>query len=116
MTSKRTYKRDKTKTVTEWNVGCEKCHGTGGRHGEDPVAKTIVNPATLDHVRADDVYLQCHSQGQPRRNPIEGRYYDWPVGYQPGDRLSDVWNLEEHHLGQETFTHWPDGSARKNRM
>jgi predicted CXXCH cytochrome family protein len=106
----------KTRMVTEWNVGCEKCHGAGGRHVEDPVAKTIVNPAKLDHVRADDVCIQCHSQGQPRTNPIEGRYFDWPVGYQPGDRLSDVWNFEEHHLGKETFQYWPDGSARKNRM
>ena len=104
------------KSVTEWNVGCEKCHGAGSLHVEYPVASTIVNPARLDDVRANDVCIQCHSQGQPRTNPIEGRYYDWPVGYEPGDRLSDVWKLEEHHLGEESFTHWPDGSAHKNRM
>jgi predicted CXXCH cytochrome family protein len=106
----------KTKTVTEWNVGCEKCHGPGSLHVEFPVASTIVNPAKLDAVRADDVCLQCHSQGQPRSKPLDGVYYDWPVGFKPGDRLSDVWTLEEHHLGQETFTHWPDGTAHKNRM
>jgi predicted CXXCH cytochrome family protein len=104
------------KTVTEWNVGCEKCHGAGSLHVKYPVASTIVNPAKLDAVRADDVCIQCHSQGQPRTKPLGGVYYDWPVGYQPGDRLSDVWMLEEHHLGKETFTHWPDGSAHKNRM
>ena len=80
----------KTKTVTEWNVGCEKCHGAGSLHVEFPVASTIVNPAKLDAVRADDVCIQCHSQGQPRTKPLDGVYYDWPVGYQPGDRLSDV--------------------------
>ena len=106
----------RTKEVTEWNVGCEKCHGAGSAHVADPVASTIVNPARLDDVRANDVCIQCHSQGQPRVNPVEGRYYDWPVGYEPGDRLSDVWRLEEHHLGEESFTHWPDGSAHKNRM
>ena len=106
----------KTKAVTEWNVGCEKCHGAGGAHVKNPVAATIVNPATLDDARADDVCIQCHSQGQPRANPIDGRYYDWPVGYQPGARLSDYWRLEEHRLGEETFTHWPDGTAHKNRM
>jgi predicted CXXCH cytochrome family protein len=106
----------KAKTVTEWNVGCEKCHGAGSLHVQYPVASTIVNPARLDAVRADDVCIQCHSQGQPRTKPLGGVYYDWPVGYQPGDRLSDVWMLEEHHLGKETFTHWPDGSAHKNRM
>src|SRR6185436_19022850 len=26
----------KTKTVTEWNVGCEKCHGPGGNHVARP--------------------------------------------------------------------------------
>ena len=106
----------RTKTPTEWNVGCEKCHGAGGAHVKNPVASTIVCPSRLDDVRADDVCIQCHSQGQPRTNPIEGRYYDWPVGYEPGARLSDFWKLEEAHLGKETFTHWPEGTAHKNRM
>ena len=105
-----------TKTVAEWNVGCEKCHGAGGDHVIDPTASTIVNPARLDDVRAVDVCIQCHSQGQPLTNPIDGLHYDWPVGYQPGDRLADVWELDPPHLGEETFTHWPDGSAHKNRM
>jgi hypothetical protein len=107
----------RTKTPTEWNVGCEKCHGAGGAHAQNSKAASIVNPAKLDDVRADDVCIQCHSQGQPRTNPIEGRYYDWPVGYEAGARLSDFWKLEEHHFGKETFTHWPDGRrAHKNRM
>jgi predicted CXXCH cytochrome family protein len=105
-----------TKQVTEWNVGCEKCHGAGAAHVENPSIGNIVNPARLDHVRGNDVCIQCHSQGQPPGNPIDGVYYDWPVGYEPGDRLSDYWRLEEHRLGEETFTHWPEGSAHKNRM
>ncbi len=105
-----------TKTVTEWNVGCEACHGAGRAHVLDPVADTIVNPARLDDVRSNDVCIQCHSQGVPLDNPIEGRYFDWPVGFAPGDRLSDVWELDGPHLGEETFTHWPEGSAHKNRM
>jgi len=106
----------RAKTVTEWNVGCEKCHAAGSLHVKYPIASTIVNPARLDDVRANDVCIQCHSQGRPRTNPIEGVYYDWPVGYQPGDRLTDFWMLEEHHLGKESFSHWPDGTAHKNRM
>ena len=74
----------KTKTVTEWNVGCEKCHGAGSLHVQYPVAATIVNPAKLQGERADDVCLQCHSQGQPRTKPLEGVYYDWPVGLPAG--------------------------------
>ena len=95
----------KTHAVTEWNVGCERCHGAGGPHVARPVKSNIVNPSRLDDVRANDVCIQCHSQGQPRANPIEGKYYDWPVGYQPGDRLSATWALEEHRLGENTFTH-----------
>lgn len=105
-----------TKQVTEWNVGCEKCHGPGGDHARRPSRANIVNPVRLDFVRANDVCIQCHSQGRPKTNPIEGRYYDWPVGFQPGNRLSDVWTLEEHKLGETSFTHFPEGSAHKNRM
>jgi predicted CXXCH cytochrome family protein len=105
-----------TKQVTEWNVGCEKCHGPGSAHVNSPSKANIVNPNRLGYVRAADVCIQCHSQGQPIEKPLNGVYYDWPVGYQPGDRLSDFWTLEEHPLGEETFTHWPDGSAHKNRM
>ena len=105
-----------TNTPTEWNVGCEACHGAGGPHVAEPINGNIVNPATLDPFLATDICIQCHSQGQPTTNPIGGRHYDWPVGYRPGDHLSDVWRLEDHHLGEETFTHWPDGSAHKNRM
>jgi predicted CXXCH cytochrome family protein len=105
-----------TKEVTEWNVGCEKCHGPGADHVEAPTKTNVVNPNHLDFARGADVCIQCHSQGQPLENPVAGRYYDWPVGYLPGDRLSDHWKLEEHHLGQESFTHWPEGSSHKNRM
>ena len=105
-----------TKHVTEWNVGCEKCHGAGGAHVRAPSKNNIVNPTRLDQVRAVDVCLQCHSQGQPLQKPLNGVYYDWPVGYQPGDRLRDRWELEEHYFGQESFTHFAEGSAHKNRM
>ncbi len=105
-----------TKQVSEWNVGCEKCHGPGSEHADKPTRLNIVNPAQLAPMAAIDVCMQCHSQGQLRQNPLKGVYYDWPVGYQPGDKLSDVWKLEEHKLGEETFTHWPEDSAHKNRM
>ena len=107
-----------TKAPTEWNVGCEKCHGPGSTHNEAPSPANIVNPARLNTVHADDICIQCHSQGKPRQtpHPDTGVYYDWPVGYEPGNLLSDYWKLEAPHLGEETFTHWPEGSAHKNRM
>jgi predicted CXXCH cytochrome family protein len=104
------------KTVTEWNVGCEKCHGPGGAHAAKPSRASIVNPARLDPLRASDTCIQCHSQGQPLSNPIQGKYYDWPVGFHVGSDLSRYWKLEEHKAGETTFTHFADGTGHKNRM
>jgi predicted CXXCH cytochrome family protein len=105
-----------TKQVAEWNVGCEKCHGPGSEHVEHPTRTNILNPARMDYVRASDTCIQCHSQGRPPVSPIEGKYYDWPVGYHVGLHLQDFWQLEEHTLGETTFTHFADGTAHKNRM
>jgi predicted CXXCH cytochrome family protein len=105
-----------TKQVVEWNVGCERCHGPGSEHVDHPDRGNIVNPSRMDYVAASDTCIQCHSQGRPRTNPIEGKYYDWPVGYQVGLRLQDFWTLEDHALGQLSFTHFPDGTGHKNRM
>jgi predicted CXXCH cytochrome family protein len=106
-----------TKQVAEWNVGCERCHGPGSEHAADPTRGNILNPAHTDYVAASDTCIQCHSQGQPLSNPIEGKYYDWPVGYNVGLKLQDFWKLEEHMLGEPTnFYYFPDGTAHKNRM
>lgn len=105
-----------TKQVTEWNVGCERCHGPGSEHVTKPSAATIIDPSRLDYVRANDTCLQCHTQGRPLKNPIVGQYYDWPVGFHQGLELKHFWQLEEHKLGEASYTHFPDGTARKNRM
>jgi predicted CXXCH cytochrome family protein len=105
-----------TKTPTEWNVGCEKCHGPGEAHVAHPARDNIFNPARFDYVHASDTCIQCHSQGQPLTNPIQGRYYDWPVGFEIGKNLVDYWKLEEHKLGATSFTHFADGTGHKNRM
>jgi predicted CXXCH cytochrome family protein len=105
-----------TRKVAEWNVGCERCHGPGSEHVAHQGRPNIVNPAKLDYVHANDVCIQCHSQGQPLSNPIGDKYYDWPVGFQVGRNLSDFWRLEDHKLGVQSFTHFADGTAHKNRM
>src|SRR5437868_7789697 len=105
-----------THAITEWNVGCERCHGPGSEHASNPSRANIVNPVRLDFVRATDTCIQCHSQGQPLSNPIDGKYYDWPVGFNQGLNLKDFWKLEEHKLGETSFTHFADGTGHKNRM
>jgi predicted CXXCH cytochrome family protein len=70
----------------------------------------------MDYVAASDTCIQCRSQGRPVMIPIEGKYYDWPVGYHVGSNLRDFWKLEGHTLGETTFTHYADGTAHKNRM
>jgi predicted CXXCH cytochrome family protein len=105
-----------TKQVAEWNVGCERCHGPGSEHVAHPSRGNILNPSQMDHVAANDTCIQCHSQGRPLTNPIEGRYYDWPVGYHVGLRLQDFWKLENCTLGQTDFYYFPDCTAHKNRM
>jgi len=106
----------RTRQVAEWNVGCEKCHGPGSEHLEHPSRGNILNPARMDYVAASDTCIQCHSQGRPLTFPIEGKYYDWPVGYHVGSNLRDSWQMEDYKLGETTFTHYPDGTAHKNRM
>ena len=105
-----------TRQVTEWNVGCEKCHGPGSTHVANATRNNIVNPETLDFVRANDVCIQCHSQGRPLHNPVEGKYYDWPVGFTAGERLADYWQLEETKPGVTNFYQYADLTSHKNRM
>ncbi|HEX5282854.1 MAG TPA: cytochrome c3 family protein [Bryocella sp.] len=105
-----------THQVTEWNVGCEKCHGPGSLHVAHPTKANIVNPARLSPFAGNDTCIQCHSQGRPLTNPIAGKYYDWPVGYEPGKRLADFWRLEDLKPGTTDFFQFADLTAHKNRM
>lgn len=105
-----------TKHVAEWNVGCERCHGPGSEHVAHPTSGNILNPAELDSLSATDTCIQCHSQGRPVTSPIEGKYYDWPVGYGVGLKLGDFWKLEDCALGQTSFLYFADCTAHKNRM
>ena len=105
-----------TKQVAEWNVGCERCHGPGSEHVAHPARDNIVNPGLMDPVADTDTCVQCHSQGQPPTSPMDGKYYDWPVGYSVGLKLADYWKLEDCTLGQTSFYYFPDCTAHKNRM
>ena len=104
------------KKPAEWNVGCERCHGPGSDHVAHPTRTNIANPAQMDSIADNDTCIQCHSQGRPITGAIEGRYYDWPVGYSVGLQLKDFWKLESCTLGQTDFYYVSDCTAHKNRM
>ena len=106
----------RTQQPAEWNVGCERCHGPGSEHAAHPARGNILNPDSMDSIAENDTCIQCHSQGRAATEPIAGKYYDWPVGYQVGLRLANFWKLEDCTLGQTTFYYLPDCTANKNRM
>src|SRR5437016_10895088 len=54
----------------------------------------------MDYVNANDTCIQCHSQGRPVHNPMEGKYYDWPVGYRVGLHLRDTQPRSEEHTSE----------------
>jgi predicted CXXCH cytochrome family protein len=115
-----------THSVTEWNVGCEDCHGPGSAHVQHPTRSNIVNPGNLNYVAGNNVCIQCHVQGRPAQSPTDGQYFDWPpafhqaiarVGFETAlAQLSDYWRLEPHKLGETNFYYYADGTAHKNRM
>ena len=105
-----------TKKVTEWNVGCERCHGPGSEHVAHQGRPNIINPAKLSYVQANDVCIQCHSQGQPLKNPIQGKYYDWPVGFHVGQEPCRLLEAGRAQAGRGLVHAFRRRHRPKNRM
>jgi predicted CXXCH cytochrome family protein len=112
--SRLSYERDKPNRyreppILEAAIGCERCHGPGGKHvrrhesadagddGTDP----IVNPARLEPGAREDVCNQCHLIGERilRNDRTE---HD----FRPGQRLEDNWTvfLKEHVVDSDGMT------------
>ena len=75
--------------ISNWTelhgIGCERCHGDGGRHVAQPRRDNIVNPARLPAPVRQAVCEQCHLAGQSRI-PLPGKN---PEEFRPGDALPD---------------------------
>jgi predicted CXXCH cytochrome family protein len=65
------------------------------------------------------------SARHPAMRPLQGPAHARGPGIATADllkqsyvglNLTDFWELEEHKLGELSFTHFPDGTAHKNRM
>jgi hypothetical protein len=61
-------------------IGCERCHGPGGEHIQNPAAAPMVNPAKLDAERRDSVCAQCHLSGVSRVERPGRRFTDFRAG------------------------------------
>jgi hypothetical protein len=75
-------------------IGCERCHGPGELHVNQPELAggkdlTIVNPADLRPSLRDAVCEQCHLSGG-RRVEREGRRFE---EYRPGLPLHQFWSV-----------------------
>jgi Tfp pilus assembly protein PilF len=78
------------------SIGCERCHGPGGLHVENPIAAdrghpTIVNPAALAPSLRDAVCEQCHLQGGHRVARLDHRSQD----FRPGSPFHEFWTVLE---------------------
>jgi hypothetical protein len=82
-----TYIDPVKRTIGDDDIGCEACHGPGGRHVEEKGDPSfIVNPADLSIERYNMICASCHVRGTDR----SGEYY-YPVGYMPGKDLTDYY-------------------------
>jgi Tfp pilus assembly protein PilF len=78
-------------------IGCERCHGPGGRHVQDPGRKdpstgvdyTIVNPHHLEPELRAAVCEQCHLTGEARVVHRGQGLYD----FRPGLPLEAFWSI-----------------------
>lgn len=91
----------------ELSIGCERCHGPGEEHvaywrdlEHGDKTDPVVNPASLDASRRNDVCAQCHLKGKGR---IPHKGYE-VTDFRPGQRLEETctilieaWNPSAKH-------------------
>jgi tetratricopeptide (TPR) repeat protein len=70
-------------------IGCERCHGPGGRHVQSADVLDIVNPGKLQPALRDDVCAQCHLEGEVRLVRRGRGLYD----FRPGLPLAAFWSV-----------------------
>jgi predicted CXXCH cytochrome family protein len=68
----------------ENGVGCERCHGPGSEHVQDPEHARMVDPAKLAPELRDSVCSQCHLTGDARIERAGRRMAE----FRPGEALA----------------------------
>lgn len=95
-----TLNRIHNKDLHNQAIGCERCHGPGERHVQDPgrfdaetgIDYTIVNPAKLPAELREAVCQQCHLEGESRVLPWGRELAD----FRPGLPLESCWSIFVH--------------------
>jgi predicted CXXCH cytochrome family protein len=97
----------------EAGVGCEACHGAGNEHVKAPTKDNI----PVNKLEALDAAIcgQCHTRGASPE--VNGKVYDYPVGYMPGDSLTEknFIPLRPAEVITDSFW-WQDGHAKGYRQ
>jgi hypothetical protein len=78
-------------------IGCERCHGPGGRHVETSDRLDVVNPRRLDWKLREAVCEQCHLEAEVRV-VRRGRGL---LDFRPGLPLEAFWGMFVHAGGEE---------------
>ena len=93
--------RHQRKTVTEWNVGCERCHGPGSEHVARPARATSSTRRRLDpdggRGRLRPVPLGRASDHAPSKATT----FHWPVGFKVGLQPARLLAARRHTPGDD---------------
>jgi len=100
--------------INEAGVGCEACHGPGGKHAGSPKKDNIINPKNLTYKQQIETCGQCHVRGTETKGKREDA-----LGYVPGgDYLKYMDPLEPttEELAKEKPAFFPDGASEKHHQ
>ena len=101
------------RSFAEPAVGCEACHGPGGRHvnakKQGDYEKTIVNPATLPVGLQVQVCGSCHTRG---KDP-SGKH-GYPADFKPGMTLVSLYKPVTPEEAKKRF--WPNGHSKSHHQ
>lgn len=100
----------------EPGIGCEACHGPGGKHAQSKNPEHIVHPVRdLNALQQSQLCARCHHRGTNRLDPI----LSYPVGFLPGQSdLEDsvsMWHYTDPERSRSNHF-WPNDWAKKNRQ
>jgi predicted CXXCH cytochrome family protein len=100
----------------EPGIGCEACHGPGGRHVKSKNPAHTIHPVKdLNAHQQSQLCGRCHHRGTNRLNPI----LSYPVGFLPGQSdLEDtvsMWHYTDPKRSKSNHF-WSNDWAKRNRQ